>query len=333
MRDFPPPWELLPFYQAIIRNDMETVKVYLKKYKRIANFELTDILRNLKVNAVAAAIYSGNIEMLKLMREEWVDTNLPVYYGRYGGYTSLHIAIQQQRIDMIEYLLNHGADPRITDDNGNNVFHYIANVRNSDIARILIKHAPDLLNRERHDEPRYPLTTLILGQFNDGECDTPEALELLELFLSGGADVSLLFEERDYFDPFTYCIEARNNDYLTLLLSYLKKRLPDLTEGLGRSYNYSINYLNVAIGCGNFDIVPELIPYIRDINSTNPTGQTALHYAAAYSAYADFNLIKTLIENGADKTIRGNDGLTAYDMYMVNNTSINEEIINILKVD
>lgn len=317
---------------------MDAVQEYMKKYKYIANFELTDIFNTAKYNTVAAAVFSGNMEMLELMIENSVDPNLQIYpiegntkgTDTPKGFTALHMAIQMQRRDMIEYLLSHNADPKIADEDGHNVFHFIAQYfRDFETAKLFLKYAPDLLNQKRQHEGAYPLTLLLIEQYNDDQKADLEALEFLELFLSNGADVSLLFDERKFFDPFGCFITIYENDYLEVLLSYLQKKLPDLSEGLG----YGLNYIHVAIGCGNFDIVSKLIPHINDINSTNVIGQTVLHYAAAHSVYADFDLIKMLIENGADKTIRDNDGLTAYDMYVANNTNIDEEIIRILKLD
>jgi ankyrin repeat protein len=325
MRDLPPPGELGPFYQAITTNDMDAVQAYMRKYKHIANFELTSIFGTEKLNTVFCAVYSGSMEMLDLMVKQRVSTNLRI---QPGGYTALHLAIQLQRRDMIEYLLNHNADPRITGEDGNNVFHFIAqSFRDFETTRLLLKYAPDLLNQKRQSEDAYPLTLLLTEQYNDDQYDAPGVLELLELFLSNGADVSLLFEGCDIFDPFAYFITSYKNDYLALLLSYLQKKLPNLSEGLG----YGLSYLHVAIRCGNFDIVPQLIPYIEDINSVNISGQTALHYAAAHSTYTDAGVIKMLLENGADKTIRGDDGLTAYDMYITDNANIDEEILNMLR--
>jgi ankyrin repeat protein len=177
-REIPPPWELLPFYQAIENNDMDAVHDYMKKYKHIANFEINDILGAKKTNTVTSAVRSGNMEMLELMVKEKATVNLQTYPG---AYTALHLAIQMKRKDMIEYLLNHNADPRITDHLGNNVFHYLAlNLRNFEIAQLFLKYASDLIN-QKQIEGAYPLGMLIIEQYDDDQYDAPGVLELLQL--------------------------------------------------------------------------------------------------------------------------------------------------------
>jgi len=91
----------------------------------------------------------------------------------------------------------------------------------------------------------------------------------------------------------------------------------------------SLLYLDLAIENENADIIPYLILHVEDINRTNNFGQTSLHNAALN--LKDAGVIRLLIENGADKTMKDYMGKTAYDMYVENNASSDEEILSLLK--
>lgn len=69
-----------------------------------------------------------------------------------------------------------------------------------------------------------------------------------------------------------------------------------------------------AISFENFDAIPILLPYTKNINSTNEYGHSALHYAASFPA--PYKTIKLLLENGADGTMKDMNGRTPYDLYL-----------------
>ncbi len=330
MRELPPPWELQPFYQAILRNDMETVQNYMKKYKHIANFDLVDITGLNKTNTVICAVASGNIEMLDLMIKNGANINSQTQvqkeYG-YGGQTALHGAIQDQRKDMIEYLLNHNADVSIIDGSKNNIFHYMSqSYRDAEVFSLFQPYASELINQKRVDGCT-PLVLLIYHFLvdehgNNVQNKVPEALELLKLYLDNGADVSLLFDTREKFDLIGDLITYHENEYLKLLLSYLNTKLPNYLNGP--------NYVHLAIACGNIELVPVLIPLTENIKSVNDSNDTVLHFAAAART---LDVIPLLLENGVDKTLKDENGLTAYDLYVKNNPDIDENIANLLKIE
>jgi len=326
-REFPAPEDLQPFYMAVYTNDMDTVKTYMKKYKHIANFAKTGIDGS-KSTTVVAAVLSGSMEMLELMVKQRSNVNLQVSPD---NLTALQLAILMERKDMVEYLLKHKADPFIVDDTKHNVFHCIARTkRDVETAKLFIKYAPKLINQKDY-EGHTPLGILIFAQYAERkyneQYETPYELDMLEFFLSNGADVSLLFERPSDVDDSIYLllvhfIEIKNNDYLKLLLSSLPVKTPNFSKE-------SLLYLNLAINNENTDIIPFLIPQIEDINGANNYGQTPLHRAAAY--LNDVNVIQLLIENGADKTIKDNYERTAYDIYVLNNAYPDEAILGLLK--
>lgn len=73
-------------------------------------------------------------------------------------------------------------------------------------------------------------------------------------------------------------------------------------------------YVMGAINFLNFNAIPILLPYTKNINSTNEYGHSALHYAA--SLPAPYKTIKLLLDNGADITMKDVNGRTPYNFYL-----------------
>ena len=48
------------------------------------------------------------------------------YFAPFEGATALHFALQLGDLDVVEYLLKNGADPRIRDGVGRSAFDYLA---------------------------------------------------------------------------------------------------------------------------------------------------------------------------------------------------------------
>jgi ankyrin repeat protein len=91
-----------------------------------------------------------------------------------------------------------------------------------------------------------------------------------------------------------------------------------------------MNYLQIALYYANSEMAPVFIPLIEDINNLDLYGQGVLHQAAYY---AGADVIQLLLENGADKTIRDYDGLTAYDTYVKFHTTLDNKIVDLLKIE
>lgn len=65
--------------------------------------------------------------------------------------------------------------------------------------------------------------------------------------------------------------------------------------------------LHIASSAGNIELMRLLLSYDNDINAQNKSGNTPLHYAEK------LHMIQFLIENGADFTIKNNQGQTPKD--------------------
>ena len=97
-------------------------------------------------------------------------------------------------------------------------------------------------------------------------------------------------------------IFALKNDYLK---DNIIKIMSGLPSGSGP--------IHAAAFGGNCDIVDMLISANCDVNKTNSQGQTALHIA---SQYGFIGVVRCLLDAGADRNIRDNNGYLPVDLAM-----------------
>ncbi|GHV93790.1 hypothetical protein AGMMS50293_01100 [Spirochaetia bacterium] len=315
LRPLPDYESVARFVNAVRENKMDEVQDYIKKYKDICMFVANSPVA--EIGMVAAAVTSGNIEMVKLMVENNASVNI---LNQPGSFTALETALQMNNFEMFTYLLEHNADPRNVDILGNNIFHALADkYRNINAAKLLESYFPDLIN-QRNIGGFTPLAYVMHSHIT-AECfQDEEELAFLKYYLDHGADVLQIIGAFKGNDLYTVLIQRKENDYLKLVFSYVDKKLPNAFD--------KMNYVQIAIYFSNFEIVSLFIPLVEDINQQDEYGKTALHRAVYFAGY---DTIKLLLDSGSDKTIKDEDGMTAYDIYIQNHMDYSNEIIDLLK--
>lgn len=163
---------------------------------------------------------------------------------------------------------------------------------------------------------RTPLQLLVEYHYQYRRLKKRKSIKVLKSFLEHGADINSLWDDAFRFEceVICNCIMYKANHYLQEFLRLSGREYVDLSfsgDEVGGA-----EYVMGAISFLNFDAVPILLPYTKNINTTNKKGQNALHYAASYPA--PYKTIKLLIDNGADFTMRDVDGRTPYDLYLYN---------------
>lgn len=155
---------------------------------------------------------------------------------------------------------------------------------------------------------RTPLQLLVEAQYQNDWLRSRRSIATFLNFIEHGADIDILLDVESGVDIVLFCIVDFANEYLKTYLAISEcGKLQDLSES-------GTNYLMAAITYGNFKSVPIVLPYIQNINSTNNTNYTALHYATWYPA--PYKTIKLLLDNGADVTMKNVDGRTPYNLYL-----------------
>lgn len=128
----------------------------------------------LKITPLLYAVTTGNLEIVELLINHGADVNKP----RNDGSTALMLAIYHNHIDIVRLLICRGANIKATNQNGLFPLAIAAYAKNNNIAKILIGAGADL------NQPSANQTVLHIAVLRNN-------LELIYLLLRNNADMYL----------------------------------------------------------------------------------------------------------------------------------------------
>ncbi len=263
---------------------------------------------------------SNNIEMVKLLIARGADINA-------GLWPALHTAIQRERRDIFELLIQRGADVKAKDTWGYTPLYYAIHNDDSDFMNILVANGADV--NTKHPGGETPLhSAAITGrtevvQFlleaganisvKDDRGQTAlhvildisrsnyrkyrQSKDTAELLLAKGADVNL--KDKDGRTPLHLAAESADGDIVELLLGKgAKVDAKDDESGF--------TALHHAAQFGNKNAAELLITRGADINARDKQGHTPLYVAVNHG----YKVAELLINKGADSGIRTESGRT-----------------------
>ncbi|XP_003785845.1 2-5A-dependent ribonuclease [Otolemur garnettii] len=215
-------------------------------------------------HSLIKAVKERDVELVQQLLERGADVN---FQEEEGGWTPLHNAVQINREDLVDLLLGHGADPCLRKKNGATPFIIAAIVGN---------------------------------------------VKLLDLFLSKGADVN----ECD-FHGFTAFMEAAEYGRVEAL-RFLHGRGAEVNlsrktkKDQERLKKGGATALMGAAEMGHVDIVRILLDEMgADVNAQDNMGRNALIRALMSSRDRNMEAItRLLLDHGADVNVRGDKGKT-----------------------
>lgn len=241
----------------------------------------------------------GNWEEAMNVLDLGVSKKVLEHHLPFGQGPPLVYTYNLNRYVLFVKLLVKGADPNVmTEKNGYKVplLHSICGELSDEGLRLeyiraLVKH-----NVRVDDIDRYGYRPLDV-------CIARGNPKLTKYFIDIGVDI-----EKPTPKGFTSLLTAVANSQLDVMQYMIEKRKPDLNKQTGPN---KLSPLKIAILNAKKEILEELVKHDIDINQKDNQGNTALHYAALTKNY---DKMKILLENGANKSIKNNEGITPFDL-------------------
>nr|XP_054775125.1 putative ankyrin repeat protein RF_0381 [Lytechinus pictus] len=236
------------------------------------------------------------------------------------GLTTLHIAAQNGHLDVIEYLISHGAEVNKGDYRNDTALYIAAQNGHLDVVRCLI--SPGAENGHL-DVVKYQIS-------QGDEVDKGDYKDVTALHIAaknGHLDVIDQGDEvdkGDYKDVTALHIAAKNGhlDVIEYLISQgaevIKGHYKDVTALHIAAQNGHVDVAKYLVGegaevkkeitmNGHLDVVKYLISKGAEVRKGNEFGETVLHYAAQTG---HLDVTKYLIIQGAEVNKGDNNGLT-----------------------
>lgn len=241
-------------FDACQRSDLEMVKKLLKKsfFSKPIDINIKD--KSGKTLLIIATINKSK-EIVELLLEKGADINIK---ENEENYSALWFVLNSNiDFDFASFLIKNGANINSTDESKNTLLIDAINIKSMDVVNFLLENQADV-NLKNEDG----YSPILIASFNKDK-------KLLELLISKGGNINI----------------KENRDNKTALWITLENK---------RDYEFA-KYL-ISIGA--------------DINSVDNYNRTLLIDAVENKR---LDLIKFLIENGADLNIKDKFGMTAYN--------------------
>jgi ankyrin repeat protein len=266
-------------YQAIESNDLEELQSILEK--KVDGYERNSITLD---SPLFCASELGNESFVEILLNHG-------FCPDFGGWTSnLNIACANENFNIVELLLSAGADPNYCVCDTTPLIE-AAYTGNTQIIQLLINSGANVNAWLNNTGSAF---SVAIHNYKVSACTLLLALTSEEIIRRSNLDV--LKNPRD----------IRSID----LINSIEFDLNAFDE------DYYLNPLISNAENGNEEAVKKLIDYGVFIDNQNKMGETALIIAAKRGNY---DIVKTLLENGADQKLKDNNNLNALDHTLINN--------------
>lgn len=309
-------------------------------------------------NALNWAAQNNNLKCLKLFVSYGVDLNPQYNIGGHeiSGFTPLHFAVFWNNPEMVDYLLQNNADRKVTDHQWRSPKSLAQKLKHKEILEVF---------KKKYKEPsQESLDTALAEAVENNDYGQVKAMvkrganvngrdpihkeyiivsaaymdkKILSFLLESGANPDLTSND---FTALQMAVYFNKKDNVELLLqaganANLQDGLGTPLNHLGAIYHQKDEFIKewrpkkktVPEICDDeIEIVKLLLKYKIDINKQDKVAlRTALHNAAFWGNY---KLVKLLLDNGADKSIKDKINKTPLDLAIEGNHS---EAIELLK--
>lgn len=237
------------------------------------------------------AARGGNLAKVKRLIESkqvLVDSKEPVC-----GWTMLHIACQEDNLEMIAYLLKQGATVDSRDSNKETPLCAAAGGGHAGAMKLLLDHGADPYAKGNFG-------TVMERMAIDGAASEEGRVAAFRLLVERKVNFRTF---SDGSAPFHFLAAQDHIPAMEYLLSVGQE--VDFPNQSGSTA------LQLAAGAGRTRAVTFLLDKGANINAPDPNGSTALHKAAASGSGS---VVSLLLSRGADPELRNKSGLRASDL-------------------
>ncbi|XP_062595975.1 serine/threonine-protein phosphatase 6 regulatory ankyrin repeat subunit C-like [Saccostrea cucullata] len=269
-------------YISCINGELEMCKYLVNTYPH-----LLDVKDNNGGNALHAAAWGGNIDLLNFLLEKGFD----VKTKRNDGFTVLHLCCMRGRLEMCKYLVNtypHLLD--VKDNNGGNVLHDAAWGGNLDLLNLLLEKGFDI-ETKTNDGGTVLLQCCINGNLEMCKYLVNTYPHLLDVKDNNGGNALHDAAWGGNIDLLNFLLEkgfdvkTKRNDGKTVLHLCCMRGKLEMCKYLVNTYphlldfkdNNGENALHDAAWAGNIDLLNFLLEKGFDIKSKRNDGKTVLH--------------------------------------------------------
>lgn len=270
---------------------------------RTGNMKLMNILleKGVKGNdqAFLFAAYgtrgtTNGVEVYKYLARQGLDPNV----SNEEGISPLHIiASRSKDIELIQYLLEQGLDVNAKDFKGNNSVMNAASRNTLEIVKVFVKNLKTI--NDINKKGQSALSLAVQGNTSD----------VVEFLIKKGYNATIVDAEGNnlaYYLANSY--SSKNEVQFFEKMELLKRNKSGLTS-VQKNGN---TWFHFAVEKNSITLLKLALELKQDINAKSSEGNTALLLAAMKAENSD--ILRFLIDQGADKTITTDFEETAYDL-------------------
>ena len=237
------------------------------------------------------ALHMRSVEKAKAFIEESININVSDGHG----YTPLHYAVQNNQKGIVQLLISKNADLNLKTRLGQTPLHIASDRGNKDIVELLVSNGADINAADNAGN------TLLHNAARNGQRD------IVGLLIDKGSDINA--SNKSNQTSLDIAVQQNHREIVELLLA----------NGAEASSIFG------AACIGDLATVKAFLEKGVDVNARGTRrGRTALHIAASEGHK---EVIKLLLENGADVNIGAHYNLTAADLAMQRN---HNEVVELL---
>jgi len=241
-----------------------------------------------------AASILGHLDVVKLLVESGADINMITGQKESYDATALIAASEKGKIDVVNYLLSKGADVNIKGLSETPAIIFACKNGHFDVVKSLVEAGADINVNNAH--ALTPLSAAIHS----------ENADMVSYLISKGVNLNVTFSK---LTPVYYA---------TILGSFdVVKVLVDAGADFTKKSNTHFSPLHGAVKTKHKDIVAFLLSKGVDVNEAYDGDKKTVLFVAC--EIGSLEIVKMLVDAGADWNITRKDGKTAYDVAISKN--------------